>query len=284
MTWKVPIPQDVYEWFGDDHLAANLFVRLLILARTTDMEKPSFYNKRPYQLKRGQVLFGRNAWARFLGASPMGASNALERVSRVSPVLATKVAGQFTIVSVQKYDEITSMVAGQLAPEVSFNCHPTSMQLAPDCHLTSTSLDIKKVRKKEGKKEETIVIAEKSANDDHQQQFQKVLDIWNEFAGSCGIKPILKLSEKRKSAILARSKESEFNLQSIFEEVRNSKFLRGENKNDWMVSFDFVFCSRNNYLKILEKKYRDKEGVSERTWDDVMDACEAIQGREENEK
>ena len=53
----------------------------------------------------------------------------------------------------------------------------------------------------------------------------------------------------------ARLKESDFSFDKIVSEIAVSDFLRGS--TGWKVDFDFVFCSANNYLKILEGKYRN---------------------------
>ena len=82
-----------------------------------------------------------------------------------------------------------------------------------------------------------------------------VLDQWNSFALEAGLAKCLKITGKRKSAVLARARESEFDLHKIFEAIRGSPFLLGDNDRGWKADFDFVFCSANNYLKILEGKY-----------------------------
>lgn len=81
---------------------------------------------------------------------------------------------------------------------------------------------------------------------------------WNEFAREHRLPTIIKLTEKRRRAVLARMREKEFDLDKIFEFIKNSKFLLGLNDRNWKVDFDFVFCSANNYLKILEGKYSNK--------------------------
>jgi len=42
--------------------------------------------------------------------------------------------------------------------------------------------------------------------------------------------------------------------------IHISDGLRGGYKTGWKVDFDFVFCSKHNYLKILEGKYDGKLG------------------------
>ena len=89
--------------------------------------------------------------------------------------------------------------------------------------------------------------------------YKDIGDQWNTFAVKNGLSKIIGVSDKRKRGIRARLKEPAFHLNQIFDEIEHSEFLRGLKDGKWKVDFDFVFCSGNNYLKILERKYRDKE-------------------------
>jgi hypothetical protein len=84
---------------------------------------------------------------------------------------------------------------------------------------------------------------------------EEVKNKWNKFAVKTGLVEVKKITDKRKSGILARFKEKEFNLDEIFAEIERSDFCRGS--TGWKVDFDFVFCSPHNYLKIIEGKYRN---------------------------
>ena len=43
-------------------------------------------------------------------------------------------------------------------------------------------------------------------------------------------------------------------LLKAMDNIRHSDFLRGENKNGWMITFDW-FVKPNNFLKVLEGNY-----------------------------
>ena len=58
-------------------------------------------------------------------------------------------------------------------------------------------------------------------------------------------------------------KENGFNIHEIFDCIEASPFLLGTNGNDWKADFDWVFCSPNNWLKIVEGKYKSKPNVSQ---------------------
>ncbi len=86
------------------------------------------------------------------------------------------------------------------------------------------------------------------------QDVLKIQSVWNTFAEETGVPKVIKLSAARVSAIKQRAGELEFDLPQIFKKIRGSPFLLGQ-KNGWKVDFDFVFCSKSNYLKILEGSY-----------------------------
>jgi uncharacterized protein YdaU (DUF1376 family) len=97
--------------------------------------------------------------------------------------------------------------------------------------------------------------------DEDENKDEDIKERWNVFADKNGLSKVLKLTPKRKSGISARLKEKQFDLSKIIEEIEMSKFLCGENNSKWKIDFDFIFLSTNNYVKILEGKYRDKTKV-----------------------
>jgi hypothetical protein len=88
-----------------------------------------------------------------------------------------------------------------------------------------------------------------------EEKIDNILDSWNAFAKQRGLAEVIKLSSKRISGIRSRLNEKEFQWEPILQEIACSAFLLGS--TGWKVDFDFVVCSSNNYLKILEGKYRN---------------------------
>jgi len=101
---------------------------------------------------------------------------------------------------------------------------------------------------------------EKRREDDKKpevDEYENIKILWNEFAENNKLSTIMKLSPKRYAGVKSRLKEPEFNIEQIFKEIYYSDFLHGINDHKWKVDFDFIFLSPNNYLKILEGKYRN---------------------------
>ena len=108
------------------------------------------------------------------------------------------------------------------------------------------------------KVKESKVKESKEKNKETTADLKSVKEIWNNFAEKNNLSKILEVTEQRAKSILNRKKEKEFDLIKILGMITDSDFLKGNNKEGWKVDFDFVFCSPNNYLKILEGKYNGK--------------------------
>lgn len=89
----------------------------------------------------------------------------------------------------------------------------------------------------------------------HYVDLANILDYWNK---KSLLPSITKITDKRKRHLNARFKEH--GLQAIYDVIKNcseSPFMRGQNKQNWMASFDWVFGSPNNFIKVLEGNYLD---------------------------
>lgn len=88
------------------------------------------------------------------------------------------------------------------------------------------------------------------------------IEYWNENLPSQQIRTF---TAKRKQKLLVRANEMKENgagdilrqLTEIVNEIRQSKFLQGDNKTGFKATIDWVLDNSNNYVKILEGNYRD---------------------------
>lgn len=95
--------------------------------------------------------------------------------------------------------------------------------------------------------------------DNKKEEEINIIETWNSFADKHNLSKIIKLTDVRKSHITNRLKEPDFDLDKIMVLIGNSDFLLGK-KADWKIDFDFIFSSKNNYIKILEGKYNNTNG------------------------
>ena len=88
--------------------------------------------------------------------------------------------------------------------------------------------------------------------------YEKVVGLWHDICKS--YPRVTRLTDKRKKKIEQRMKELDWDyeqLRRIFEKMEASTFMRG---GSW-ASFDWVFTSEGNMIKVLEGNYDDKTGT-----------------------
>jgi len=91
-----------------------------------------------------------------------------------------------------------------------------------------------------------------------EEEYSGIQKKWNDFANKNDLPKIRELSKTRIGKINARLKEKDFDLDLLFKNIEEQPFLLGENKQGWTIDFDWVF-QKNNYLKIMEMKYKNRK-------------------------
>ena len=89
---------------------------------------------------------------------------------------------------------------------------------------------------------------------------------WNTLASEFGLIVCKKLSPKRRQGINARQRDGMLDvLDQIFKQIETSDFLQGATGRDsWRgCSFDWLFCSPNNWVKAFEGKYANGTGKNQ---------------------
>ncbi len=89
---------------------------------------------------------------------------------------------------------------------------------------------------------------------------ETTISLWNSF---CDKNPtfskIKEVSDKRRAFLKKRfEKESFRDFNKILSAVLEQPFLKGENDRKWKLNFDWLIENDNNYLKVLELRYKDK--------------------------
>lgn len=97
---------------------------------------------------------------------------------------------------------------------------------------------------------------ETNNNDNNEKNEEEIVRIWNEFSFANGLPQVQAISPIRTKGINERLSDTNFNLTKILEEISNSNFLKGIN-GKWKIDFDWLFLSPDNYVKVLEGKYRN---------------------------
>lgn len=96
--------------------------------------------------------------------------------------------------------------------------------------------------------------------------YDDILQAYNEIC--CSLPKIKSLSNGRKDKLKTRWKELKAldKFEEIFERVESSDFMKGNNNRKWKCSFDWLMNNDNNYLKVLEGKYDNKDNETEKPY------------------
>lgn len=94
-------------------------------------------------------------------------------------------------------------------------------------------------------------------NDDKPIDYKKLVDLYHQ---NCPELPKVKvMSEERKKAVRARVKQ--YGRDAVVQMLTNaslSPHLKGENRDNWTATFDWLFTSKN-FIKVLEGNYLDRK-------------------------
>ena len=92
-----------------------------------------------------------------------------------------------------------------------------------------------------------------------QTDIQQIITEWNSLK-EFGIAPVKKMTSKREQAVKARIRQNQMkDILEAIENIRHSSFLQGQNKDGWMITFDW-FLRPGNFAKVFEGNYLDKSG------------------------
>ena len=86
-----------------------------------------------------------------------------------------------------------------------------------------------------------------------------VVSEWN----SIGVSPIKLIRGTRQKMLNARIKEySEEGVLQAINNIKHSDFLKGQNKNSWVITIDW-FLKPNNFIKVYEDNYNSKKKTND---------------------
>jgi len=102
-----------------------------------------------------------------------------------------------------------------------------------------------------------------------------IVEKWNEFCFYNNLSKVLKVTEKRKKAIIKRTKDSNFDFDLILKKISQSDWLLGKSSN-WCVTFDWIFENDGNFVKILEGNYQNKEKSHLSALETQMDKIKSV--------
>lgn len=111
---------------------------------------------------------------------------------------------------------------------------------------------------------------------------QIIIDEWN----SLGLNKVISINPgtNRSKSLNARIKEyGEDSIINAIKNINNSSFLKGQNKNNWVITFDWLI-KPNNFIKVLEGNYDDNKSkikTKESKEKDIGDLMEQLMANRE---
>ena len=134
------------------------------------------------------------------------------------------------------------------------NLPPESQAVENQGQLSTKELNTNKLNTKEVSTKEYIHV-----KNEFSQACEEIKNKWIEIAQEYDLSgKQLKIDDKRKKAIKNLFKEySVEELLQAIDKIHISKFMQGDNKNKWQVTFDWLI-KKANLLKVLEGNYDDK--------------------------
>lgn len=93
------------------------------------------------------------------------------------------------------------------------------------------------------------------------KDIRRIQEAWNAIPD---VPHIVKIDSESKRGQMVRARVNKYGVEAIlqaFENVKNSAFLRGQNKRAFQATFDWVI-KPNNFIKVLEGNYSDKGAVN----------------------
>lgn len=97
---------------------------------------------------------------------------------------------------------------------------------------------------------------------DENVPYEKIKNLYHEICVS--YPKLIKLSDNRKTAIAARFKEYNYNIEifrTLFMKAEDSEFLKGKTTS-WKADFDWLM-NQSNMTKVLEDRYKNEENKNE---------------------
>jgi hypothetical protein len=113
--------------------------------------------------------------------------------------------------------------------------------------LTTTNIDL---TKKDITKNDNI-----KKREEPQQKQNEIKEIWN--SNITGNIPKIKMITKSRMSNYNKRVKEGLDLLELINVIVESDFLQGDNKNNWIVTFDWIIANEKNWIKIIEGNYKN---------------------------
>ena len=236
---------------NDKHF--KIFIYILLHA---NYEDGVWINREGYKIevKKGEFLTSIGKIAQHTQNTIQSVRTTIKKLEKME-ILTNKTTNKYTIFQVQNWDKYQQNQ--QTKQQTEQQTKQQTEQQTEQQHIKKSKEETKKVKEEV---KNTLVAKSDGTN---QQQTDPIFDSWNCLAKEYGLSTIIKRTDKRRKAVIARSKDKHFDYPAILEKIKNSKFMKGGGDRGWKVTFDYIFLSQDNYIKILEGNLDDADKNSD---------------------
>ena len=234
----------------NDYLAVWIY----LLLEATHSEVKRDFNGEFITLKKGQLITGRKSINSILKISESKIQRILKTFESEQQI-EQQTNGKGRLISILNWDKYQKSEQ-QSEQQVNSERTTSEQRVNTNKNVKNVKNEIIKDSSDQQQKYLEFGVAANSngANTKPVRTQDEYFDQWN----SLGIKPINAITSKRKAMLNARIKEyGEDSFYKCIENIKNSNFLRGQSKNGWLITFDWLI-KPTNYIKVLENQYADK--------------------------
>lgn len=146
----------------------------------------------------------------------------------------------------------------KLKPNGAYTMASDGCQVVAEC-LPQIRED--KIRIEKNREEEGILTFSTENVRSSQDDMQRVVEAWN----SLNLQSVSKLNPSTERYKQLKARIREYGVDEVLraiENVRDSKFLRGDNKKGWTITFDWLI-KPNNFVKVADGNYKDNQKPSQ---------------------
>lgn len=261
----IRIARAIEEWrWGNDPTMVYFWLRILIMANWKDREW------RDKVIKRGSFVTTIASLSAQLNLSVKQVRTCLDRL-RAGGEVTTNTANNYTLVTICKYDSYQCLTAneGQMNGKSRDNERATTKEYkeynTSDTNVSSYSIPKERREEKKKEKEEDTVVSSKKVRDEI--DFDYIIEAWNANAKR-SIPKVRALSQERKEKIKLRIAEmggwekAKETMAICFQKIGDSDFCSGAN-GKWAANIDWFFKNAQNWLKVLEGNYDNRQEKSQ---------------------
>ena len=254
-----------WEWFAVPEMV-QVFIYLLINAN---------YEDKKWQgkvVEKGQLITSIDAIKCATHLSPQQIRTCLARLESTGEILK-KSTNKYTLITICNYERYQSF-------DEQSNKQTTNKQQTNNKQSTTTK-EYKNIINNNISLVSTKEIV-KTPSPRTENPSLEVQAMWN---NTCVSLPrLVKMTDVRKNKIRLRLQEMGGDdilkglatMQEVFTLIEQSNFLKGENKNNWKASFDWVMDSPNNWVKIIEGNYKNADGNNQSSNSTLEETARAI--------